>query len=126
MAAEYTADDHPYLANPAVRDLFDILRKEVLALDPCVTEEFFKTCIAYKVETNFANIVLQASRLKIILNVRFHKIADVKDICRDVTNVGHLGSGDIELNLATFEELPYAIGLVRQSFERQMGVGEND
>jgi hypothetical protein len=31
---------YPYLLAPGLRDLFEAFRKEVLALDPCVTEEF--------------------------------------------------------------------------------------
>ena len=36
-----------------MRPLFEALRKEVLALDPCVAEEIVKSYIAYKAETNF-------------------------------------------------------------------------
>ena len=43
------------------RELFEVLRKELLALDPCVTEEFLKFYVAYKAETNFVDVVPQAS-----------------------------------------------------------------
>jgi predicted transport protein len=45
------------------RDNFDAFRKEVLALDPDVTEEFMKLYVAYKAETNFVDVVPQAKRL---------------------------------------------------------------
>ena len=35
--------------------------------------------------------------------------------------VGRWGNGDVEVALDSVENLPYVIGLVRQSFERQMG-----
>ena len=63
----YSIDDHPYLAGGANRNLFDELRKAVLALDPCVTEEFLKRYIAYKAETNFIDVVPQAKRLRLSL-----------------------------------------------------------
>lgn len=53
IAAKYSLDDHPYLLVQSVRPLFDAFRKEVLALDPCVSEEFLKLYVAYKAETNF-------------------------------------------------------------------------
>lgn len=56
-AAEYTIDDHPHLLLPAMRGLFEALRKQILALNPCVTEEFLKLYVAYKAETNFVDIV---------------------------------------------------------------------
>ncbi len=62
-AAGYTLDDHPHLAEGSpMRPLFEAFRKEVLALDPCVTEEFLKLYVAYKAETNFVDVVPQKSR----------------------------------------------------------------
>lgn len=117
----YTLDDHPYLMSNPMRELFEAFRREVLALDPCVTEEFLKLYVAYKAETNFVDVVPQAKRLRISLNVEFHEIEDPKNLCKDVTGIGRWGNGDVEVGLATMDELPYVLGLVRQSFEKQMG-----
>jgi len=54
-----TIDDHPHLSSGAMRNLFDEFRKQVLMLDPCVTEEFLKRYVAYKAETNFVDVVPQ-------------------------------------------------------------------
>jgi len=118
----YTIDDHMYLAKSSpVRPLFDAFRKEVLALDPCVTEEFLKLYVAYKAETNFVDVVPQAKRLRLSLNLQFHELNDPKGLAKDVTNIGRWGNGDVEVGLAKLEELPYIMGLVRQAFEKQMG-----
>jgi predicted transport protein len=53
----------------------------------------------------------------------FSEINDPKGLCKDVTNLGRWGNGDIEVGLSNISELPYIMGLVRQSFERQMGNG---
>lgn len=125
--AEYTIDDHPYLAKGsemyggAVRDLFDAFRKAILALDPCVSEEFLKLYVAYKAETNFVDVVPQAKRLRLSLNMRFTDVIDPKGLCKDVTGVGRWGNGDVEVGLARLEDLPYVVGLVRQSLELQLG-----
>lgn len=117
----YTIEDHPYLVTAgAARTLFDAFRREILALDPCVTEEFFKNYIAYKAETNFVDIVPQSKRLRLILNMSFPQLSDPKQIARDVTNIGHLGNGDVEVVLDSQEELPYVVGLARQSLELQL------
>jgi uncharacterized protein with ParB-like and HNH nuclease domain/predicted transport protein len=121
----YTITDHPFLLTGGVRGVFEAFRKEVLALDPCVTEEFLKLYVAYKAETNFVDIVPQAKRLRLSLNMAFSEINDPKGLCRDVTNLGRWGNGDVEVGLASLDELPYVMGLVRQSFERQMGNGED-
>jgi predicted transport protein len=117
----YSIEDHPHLLKPGMREVFEAFRKEVLALDPCVFEEFYKSCVAYKAETNFVDVVPQAKRLKLMLNMPFAEINDPKNLCRDVTQVGHYGSGDIQVSLKSIDELPYVMGLVRQSYERQLG-----
>lgn len=80
----YTIDDHPFLAKGSemygagVRDLFEAFRKEVLALDPCVAEEFTKLYVAYKAETNFVDVIPQAKRLLLVINMPFAEISDPK------------------------------------------------
>lgn len=123
--ATYTIADHDYLAeDAAMRPIFEALRKEVLALNPAVSEEFLKLYVAFKAETNFVDIVPQARRLLLILNMAFHEVADPKGLCRDITNLGRWGNGDVEVGLKSLEELPYVMGLVRQALEKQMGNGE--
>ncbi len=122
----YTIEAHPHLLTGRTQEVFEAFRKEVLALDPNVTEEFLKLYVAYKAETNFVDVVPQAKRLRLSLNLAFSEINDPKGLCKDVTNTGRWGNGDVEVGLASLEELPYVMGLVRQSLEMQMGaVGEN-
>ncbi|MCY7337911.1 MAG: DUF1524 domain-containing protein [Chamaesiphon sp.] len=40
---------------------------------------------------------------------------------RGLGSIGRWGNGDVEVGLASLAEIPYAIGLVRQALERQMG-----
>ncbi|PSN15953.1 hypothetical protein C7293_04905 [filamentous cyanobacterium CCT1] len=120
----YTIEDHPYLMASAMRPLFEAFRSQVLALDSVVNEEFLKLYVAYKAETNFVDVVPQAKRLRLSLNMRFPEIYDPKGLCKDVTNLGRWGNGDVEVGLETLEELPYVMGLIRQAFEKQMGNGE--
>ena len=123
--ANYILDDHLYLAvDSSMRPLFETFRKEVLALDPCVSEEILQRYVAYKAETNFVDVVAQKSRLRLSLNLHFYELHDPKGQARDMTGIGHSGNGDVEVVLSTPDELPYVMGLVRQAFEKQMGNGE--
>jgi len=121
--AGYRIEDHPYLLVPTMRELFESFRKQVLSLDPCITEEFLKLYVAYKAETNFVDVVPQAKRLRLSLNMKFVDINDPQHLCKDVSNLGRWGNGDVEVSLTSIDELPYVMGLIRQSFERQFGNG---
>jgi predicted transport protein len=118
----YNLEDHPQLADGSpMRSLFEQLRKEVLALDPSVTEEVLKLYIAFKAETNFVDVVPQKTRLRLSLNMPFHELSDPKGLARDVTNLGRWGNGDVEIGFSEGSELAYVMGLIRQAFEKQMG-----
>ncbi|KNX43679.1 hypothetical protein AEY54_07365 [Helicobacter pylori] len=68
------------------KELFDILRKEIKALDERITESFMKAYIAYKFKTNFVDIVVQTKDLKLYLNMKFHELQDEKNLAKDRTN----------------------------------------
>jgi uncharacterized protein with ParB-like and HNH nuclease domain/predicted transport protein len=123
LAEGYTIDAHPHLVTGPLRAVFEAFRKQVLALDPCVTEEFLKLYVAYKAETNFVDVVPQAKRLRLSLNMAYPEISDPKGLCKDVSGLGRWGNGDVEVGLTSLDELPYVMGLVRQSLERQLGNG---
>ena len=97
---------HIFVIGNSMRPLFEVFRKEVLNLDPCITEEFLKLYVAYKAETNFVDVVPQAKRLRLSLNMQFHELHDPKGFAKDVTNLGRWGNGDVEVGLSSEEELP--------------------
>ncbi len=103
------------------RELFDILSKEIKALDERITESFMKAYIAYKFKTNFVDIVVQNKDLKLYLNMKFNELQDEKNLASDATNKHHNGNGDIEVKLETKENIPYCLGLIKQALEKQMG-----
>ncbi len=102
------------------RELFDILSKEIKALDERVTEKFNQEYISYMFDKNFVDIVVQTKDLKLYLNMPFNELQDEKNLARDMTNKGHLGNGDIEVKLETKENIPYCLGLIKQVLEKQM------
>lgn len=103
------------------RELFDILSKEIKALDEGITEKFNQEYISYMFDKNFVDIVVQNKDLNLYLNMPFYELQDEKNLARDMTNKGHLGNGDIEVKLETKENIPYCLGLIKQALEKQMG-----
>ncbi|GAA7032714.1 hypothetical protein ID0177_13850 [Helicobacter pylori] len=102
------------------RELFDILSKEIKALDEKITEKFNKMCISYKFDTNFVSIVLlKNGGLNLYLNMPFYELQDEKNLAKKAK--GNYGNGDIEVKLKTKENIPYCLGLIKQALEKQMG-----
>ena len=53
--------------------------------------------------------------------MQFHELVDPRGLARDITDIGRWGNGDVDVGLSSDVDLPYVMGLVRQSFEKQMG-----
>ncbi|WP_226536409.1 GmrSD restriction endonuclease domain-containing protein [Fictibacillus halophilus] len=113
----YSISDFPDLKGTQLA-LFEEIRKRICNLDSSVREEFKKLYIAYKTTTNFVDIVPLKSRLSVMLNMRFSEVHDPKGICKDVTNLGRWGNGDVEFSLSDINEIDDAMFLIKQSFDK--------
>ena len=116
----YSIDDHEYLSRPLVRELFDALRIEVMKLDPEISETFLKYWIGYKVNTNFVDVVPKAKGLRLSINMKYSEILDPQGMTEDISEKGRWGHGDVSVQYRKLEDLPYIMGLIRQSYEKQL------
>lgn len=100
-------------------DIFNHLRKRILNLDASVREEIKRYYVAYKTVTNFVDIEPQRQRLRLTLNMRYDEIVDPLNVCRDVTNLGRWGNGDVETAISSVADLDNVMFLIEQAFEKQ-------
>ena len=49
--------------------------------------------------------------------MKFDEVNDPKGICKDVTDKGRWGNGDVEVGISNFEELDYIMFLIKQAFD---------
>lgn len=108
-----------YDVNVFTRILFESLDKRIMNLSPAVKKEYKKLYVAYKLDTNFVDIVFQKQRLRISINMKFSEINDPNGICNDITGVGRWGNGDVELFMEHQDELDQIMEIVKQSFDAQ-------
>ncbi len=115
-------DLNSYKFSPHSWELFDILSKEIKALDGRVTEKLNQQYIAYKLKTNFVDIVVQKNYLKLYLNMKLNELQDgIKEKLKieDVSKIGRPCVG--EMKVESKENIPYCLGLVKQALEKQRG-----
>ena len=116
-AQKYTIDS--YDINAFTRTLFDMLDRRICNLSPDVKREFKKLYIAYKLDINFVDIVVQKQRLRISLNMKFSEIHDPKGLCKDITGLGRWGNGDVEVFFEHTSEIDDVMELIEQSYSKQ-------
>jgi uncharacterized protein with ParB-like and HNH nuclease domain/predicted transport protein len=115
---KYTIDS--YDINAFTKTLFDMIDRRICNLSPEVKREFKKLYIAYKLDTNFVDIVVQKQRLRISLNMKFSEIRDPKGICKDITGIGRWGNGDVEVFFGHTSEIDDVMELIEQSYNKQV------
>lgn len=108
-----------YDTNAFTNILFESLDKRIMNLSPAVKREFKKLYVAYKLDTNFADIVFQKQRLRISINMKFSEINDPNGICKDITGIGRWGNGDVELFMEHQDELDRVMEIIEQSYNAQ-------
>lgn len=114
---EYSLDNYSF--NDINKKLFDTLNKRIMNLSPNVKRELKKLYIAYKLDTNFVDIVVQHQRLRISINMKFSQIHDEYHICYDITNLGRWGNGDIELFFENLDDIDKIMEIIEQSYNFQ-------
>lgn len=108
-----------YDTNVFTKTLFEVLDRRIQNLSSDVKREFKKLYVAYKLDTNFVDIVFQKQRLRISVNMKFSEVIDPNGICRDITGLGRWGNGDVELYMEHTSDIDQIMDIVEQSYRLQ-------
>ncbi len=116
----YDINDHLKKANKNTKNLFEILREKIMTLDEAIMEEPKAKYIAYKLSTNFVDLIILKNYLYIMLNIRSGELNDPNGIAEDLTKpkkIGHWGNGDYRVKFEKKEDLDSIFGLIKQSYD---------
>lgn len=105
--------------DPGMRDRYEALRAYLLALGDDVQETTLRFYIAFKRIKNFACVEFRPTtgRINVFVKVDPASITLEPGFTRDVSNVGHFGTGDLEITLSKPEDLEKALPLIKRSYE---------
>lgn len=112
----YTIEEHEEIMDKKIKSLFFDLREYILSIDEVVEESPKKFYIAYKVSQNFVCVETRKTKLTLYLKLDPKKI-QIPENGRDVSTIGHYGTGDFELTVANEAELEKAKEYIFRSFE---------
>ncbi|MFH2023868.1 MAG: DUF5655 domain-containing protein [Candidatus Micrarchaeota archaeon] len=114
----YNEEDHQSSASETVKELYENLKNEIFKLGQDVVIEPQKRYIAFKRKSNFVDVCFQKNRLKFWINLRKGQLVDSFNLCRDVSEIGHLGNGDYEIMLDSSKEIINVMQLIKQSYDK--------
>jgi predicted transport protein len=111
--------EYQYPVPDSLNSIFNALEAYLLALGGDVTKRVLKFYIAFRRIKNFACVEFrpQKKHLLIFAKVDPQAISLEKGFTRDVSAIGHYGTGDLEITVATMEDLEKAKPLILISYE---------
>ena len=111
---EFIAD-----ADSDIQELWSSIQAYLLALGDDVQERHLKFYIAFKRIKNFACIQVhpQDRRIRAHLKVNPDEVELENGFTRDVRNVGHYGTGDLEVTISTTADFERAKPLFERSYD---------
>ena len=105
-------------APAAVKGMFEGLEAHLKSLGDDVTVHRQKHYVAFKRSRNFASVQIynQKRQVRVYLNIDPEEVDLSRPGLRDVRQVGHYGTGDLELTVRSYKDLDSFTDLFRSSY----------
>ncbi|MGV1854596.1 DUF5655 domain-containing protein [Rhizobium rhizogenes] len=106
-------------ASTELRDIYDAMQQFLIALGDDVQVKELKQYTAFKRIKNFACLQIYPQARSVVAYLKLDPLTvELEDgFSRDVTNIGHHGTGDLELSLKTMNDFEKAQMLLRRAYE---------
>jgi predicted transport protein len=110
----YTEQDHIEKASDLTAELYEKFKAAILNLTDGIEVKPQKFYIAFKKVKNIIDIAILKKSLKLFINAKVSQLDDPKKIAQDVSNIGHWGNGDYQIQVEDDKDLEYIMSLIKQ------------
>lgn len=114
----HTEEEHLLNMPDEIKDFYGEIKDRILTLGENIETKPRKFYVGFIADTNFVDIHLQQTQIKLWVNLKEGELDDPKKITRDVSGIGHWGNGDYEIILKPGDDLDYLMTLVKQSYTK--------
>ena len=111
----YTLQDHLEKASDGIIELYEKFKNSILNLADGIEVIPKKYYIAFKKGSNITDLSLQKKSIKLFINIKSGNLDDPKKIAQDVSNIGHWGNGDYQVQVEDDNNLEYIMSLIKQA-----------
>jgi predicted transport protein len=110
----YTEDDLLVAGSDETRELYDKFKDGILNLANDIQVIANKQYIAFRKARNIVCMNIQKKQIRMWIGAKAGTLDDAKAIATDVSNTGHWGTGDYEVNVTSDKDLEYIMSLIKQ------------
>lgn len=119
--ATYTFEEHLEGKSKQVQELIHNIREFVTGLDSAIEEVPKKFYVAYKASQNIVCMEAKSKNIKLFVKLKPENISEPPASYRDVTNIGHYGTGDVEFTISTAEEFEEVKKYIEMAYNKVGG-----
>jgi predicted transport protein len=116
QTGSYTFEEHLEVCDDKFKVILQELRTFIIGIAETVEEMPKKFYITYKVSQNFVCIATTKSKIVLFLKINPKEIK-IPNKGRDVSNIGHYGTGDLELTINNVEEMEKSKEYIKNAYE---------
>ena len=113
----YKVKYHLEKADSKIKEIFKELSEYALNLGSEVIESPRKLYIAFRVIRNFMCVQIYNHHLLLYLRLNPEEIDLEPDMLRNVSNIGHYGTGDVEVRVESKDDIELAKKLIEKAYD---------
>jgi predicted transport protein len=114
----YTEDDHRINTSDEIFELYEKFRDAILNLADDIEIKPQKFYVAFKKDGNIACLEMQKKQIKIYIGAKTGTLDDAKGLAKDVSGIGHYGTGDYLVLVTNDNDIEYIMSLIKQVVHR--------
>ena len=99
-----------------LKNIYNYICSYIESLGDDVAQTQLKQCLAYRKLRNFACIEIFNKHLKLFLTLNPSTVEFIEGFSRDISNIGHHGTGDVEVIIKTDEDFERAKPLIERAY----------
>ncbi len=116
--ATYTLDEHFQGKTQDIKELMHSIREFVTGLDSAIEEIPKKYYIAYKASQNIVCMEAKRKNIKLFVKIKPSEVVEPPKSFRDVSKIGHFGTGEVEFTISTPEEFEETKKYIELSYNK--------
>jgi predicted transport protein len=120
-AGAYTFDQHISGKPAGIRDIALAVEEFITGLDPAIEEAPKKFYVAYRTSKNIACMEVQHHKVTLYPKLDPTKVGGPPGISRNVSDIGHYGTGDLKVTLKNLDDFEAAKPFIRMAYEEVGG-----
>lgn len=116
--ASHTFEKHLRGKPEPLKQLVSAIQDFIMGLDPAMEEAPKKFYVAYKISQNIVCMVIHRNGVTLYLKLDPASLEALPPIARDVSKIGHYGTGNLEFTISTEHDFEIAKPFIEMAYRR--------